>query len=110
MQLIYYGGLPDSRIAGDQCQLWRAALNDTVEGGEQRPDFALTSIQFLRNQKAIGLVMFSQREGMNVTLTIPVLQTTAKVSLHAGCRLITLFRSLANHLPNDSRHPNPPPL
>jgi hypothetical protein len=50
VQLIDHGRLADAGIAGDQHQLRRAALDDAVEGGEQRLDLALAPIQPLRNQ------------------------------------------------------------
>jgi hypothetical protein len=103
VQLVYYGGLSDSGIAGDQYQLLRAALNDAVEGGEQRPDLALTSVQFLRNQKAVWPVMFSQREIVDFASLLPCGKTTPEVALEARRGLITLFRSLGKPLHNDCR-------
>src|SRR5271154_1880243 len=103
VQLIYYGGLPDSGVAGDQYQLRRAALNDAVERGEQRPDFALTSIQFLRNQQAVWPVVFSQREIVDFAARLPCGKTTPEVAFKAGRGLIALFRSLGKQLHNDCR-------
>src|SRR5579863_6714775 len=103
VQLIYYGGLPDSGVAGDQYHLRRAALNDAVEGGEQRPDFAFTSVQFLRNQKAVWPVMFSQREIVDFASLRPCGKTTPEVALEPGRGLITLFGSFGKQLHNDCR-------
>src|SRR5262245_5018301 len=101
LQLVDDRGLADTGITGHQHQLRRAAIDDAVERGQQRLDFALTAVQFLRNLNAVWLVMFSQREVVNATLTIPVRQTAAKIALHASCGLITLFRSLGKQFHDD---------
>src|SRR5262245_60163574 len=90
-------------MAGDQHQLRRAALNDAVKGGEQRLDFALTAVQLFRNHKAIWPVTFSQREVVNATLAIAVLETAAKIVFHPSCGLITLLRSLGKQPKNYCR-------
>src|SRR6202035_1163603 len=81
MQLVYYGGLPDPGITGDQYQLRRATFNDAVEGGEQRTAFVLTSVQFFRNQNAVWPVIFSKREIVDFASRLPCGKTTPEVAL-----------------------------
>src|SRR5260370_17485012 len=68
----------------------RRSSDLTVEGGEQRPDFALTSIQFLRNQKAVWPVMFSQREIVDFGETVRSEEHTSELQSHLNlvCRLL----------------------
>ena len=53
VQLIDDGGLADAGIAGNQHQLRPAAGDDTVEGGKQDLDLALSPVQLLGNQKPV---------------------------------------------------------
>src|SRR6266403_677697 len=50
VQLIDHGGLADAGIAGYQHQLWGAALDDAVEGGDQSIDLARSPVQLLGDQ------------------------------------------------------------
>ena len=94
MQLVYYGGLPDSGIAGDQYQLRRATLNDAVERGEQRVDFHLTSVQFLRNQQPVRRVVFAEREVVDAPLSLPCSKTPPEIALQAGRGLVAVLGRL----------------
>ena len=72
VQLIDDRGLADAGIARNQHQLRRAALDDAVEGGEQRLDLALAPIQLLGNQQPVGRVLFAEREVVDPALAPPI--------------------------------------
>src|SRR5262249_7050874 len=71
----------DSRVARDQHQLRRAALDDAVEGSEQDLDLARSSVQLLGDQQPVGRVVFAEREHIDATLGLELRQTALEIAL-----------------------------
>src|SRR5262249_22327812 len=57
VQLAHDRALADTGISGNQHQLWRAAFDDAVEGGEQGIDLALAPVEFLGNQEPVWRIV-----------------------------------------------------
>src|SRR6516164_5584299 len=72
MELIYDGGLANTRISADEHQLRPAAGHDTVEGREQCIDLPRSPVQFLGNQQPVRRVMFAKRKLVDTALSLPL--------------------------------------
>src|SRR5262244_2556362 len=90
LQLIDNRGLADTGIARDQHQFQRAALDDAIEGDEQRLDLELPPVEFLGNTQPVGCVVFAEWEVLNPVLGLPLSLATAKVALEAGGGLVAV--------------------
>src|SRR6185503_7221980 len=62
VQLVHDGRLADPGIARDEHELGRTAVDDAFERGKQGLDVACPSVQLLRDQQAIGYVIFAERK------------------------------------------------
>src|SRR6202023_2940211 len=93
--------LADAGISGDQYQLRPTAVDDAIKGGEQGLDLALSSVQFLGNQKPVGGVVLPQREGVDRLLSLPCDKTAPEVALQAGSGLVALLGALGEQLQDD---------
>src|SRR5215510_12067715 len=106
MEFIDDGRLTDTGISGNEHQLRRAALYDTIEATEQCLDFTLAAVEFLRNQKAVGRVVLAKLEFVDVALSLPFRKTAPKIAFNAGCRLIAFLSVLGQELHHDGRDRN----
>src|SRR5208283_3273792 len=94
-------GLADSRIARDQNQLRRAALDHAIEGGEQRLDLALAPVQLLRDHEPIGSVALAQRKRLYPPVALPFGETAPQIVLNSGGGLVAILGRLGEELDDD---------
>jgi len=102
VQFIDDRGFSDAGIAGNQHQLRRAAFNDPIERGDQGVDLALPPIQLLGYQQPVRRVVFTQWEGIDAALTLPVGEAMLQIMLNTGGRLVALFGRLGEQLHDDA--------
>src|SRR5258708_24822084 len=105
LQLVYHCGFADARITGYEHELWRTLRHDTVEGCEQYVDFALSPVQFLRDQQSVRGVVLGQKEWIDPTVRLPFRQAPPKIGFEAGGGLVALLRVLGEELHDDGRQP-----
>jgi len=101
VQLIDDRRLPDAGMSRDEHQPRCAAGDDLVEGGEQRSDLALASVQSLWHEQPIGAVLLAQRKLVDGVSGLPVMQAAPKVALEAHSSLVSLLRCLGEQLHDD---------
>src|SRR5258707_8292129 len=90
-------------MTGYEHELWRTLRHDTVEGCEQYVDFALSPVQFLRDQQSVRRVVLGQKEWIDATVRLPFRQAPPKIGFQAGGGLVALLRVLGEELHDDGR-------
>src|SRR3954453_24014611 len=101
MELIDDSGLADTGVSGDEDQLRPATGYNVVERSKKGIDLVSAPVQFLGNQKPVLRVVFAKREFVDAMLGFPVRQTASKITLHAGCCLVSLLSCLGKQLHDD---------
>jgi hypothetical protein len=101
VQLVHHRRLTGPRVAGDEDQLRRAALDDAVERHEQRLDLALAPVQPLRDEEPARGVALGERKVVDATPQLPLREAAREVALDAGRRVVALLRGLREELHHD---------
>src|SRR5215467_12591740 len=101
MEFTNNGRFSDTRVAGNEHQLWRAAFYDPIKTFEQCLDFSLPPVQSLGNQQPVGRVVFAKFEFVDVAASLPVSNAAAEIAFNAGSSLIALLGCLGEQLHND---------
>jgi hypothetical protein len=91
MEFVDNGGFADTRVARYKNEFGSASSYDTVEGRQQGIDFGGSSVQLLRNEQPVRLVVLTKREFVNATAQLPLHLTTMQVGLDAAGGLITFL-------------------
>src|SRR6516164_431087 len=102
MELIYDGGLANTRISADEHQLRPATRHYAVEGGKQSIDLQGAPVQLLWNPKPIGPVVLAQWEFVYAAPSLPFSKAASKISLNTRRCLVALLGSLGQQLHDDS--------
>jgi hypothetical protein len=84
MQFVDDGRLADIGVAGNQHQLKRSSMDDTIEGREQFRDFTVSPIKLFGDQQLAGNVAFAECESVDPALLLRLSQTTAKILLESS--------------------------
>src|SRR6516162_7121281 len=101
MELIYDGGLANTRISADEHQLRPAADHDTVEGREQCIDLPRSPVQFLGNQQSVRRVMFAKRKLVDTALSLPLTKAAPKITLRTRRCLVAVLSRFGQQLLDD---------
>src|SRR5580692_5271102 len=104
VQLVYHRRFADARITGHKYELWPTLRHDPVEGRKQCAHLALSTIQLLGNHQPVWKVLFAKREFVDVVLRPPLAKTTPKITLQAGCSLVSLLSGFGEQLHDDGRN------
>ena len=78
-------------------------LRFTVECGAQGIEFALSAVEFLREQKPVWRVLLAEREGVDPVLRLPCGKAAPEVARQAGRGLVALLGGLGEQLQDDGR-------
>src|SRR4051812_28109959 len=57
VELVHHRGLADTRVSGNEHELWPPASDDAIERREQRVELVVTSVQLLGNHEVIRNVI-----------------------------------------------------
>src|SRR5580658_750321 len=104
VQLVHHRGFTDARITAHKHELWPTLRHDPVEGRKQCAYLALSTIQLLGNQQPVWKVLLAKREFVDVVLRPPLAKTTPKITLQAGCSLVSLLSGFGEQLHDDGRN------
>src|SRR3984957_17334239 len=77
--------------------------HDAAEGGEQGGDFALASVELLRDHQPLRRVLQTRRERVDAADRLPGSEALAEVRLDSRGGLIALLGSLREKLHDDHR-------
>src|SRR6266576_5166050 len=103
MEFVDDGRLANTRIPGNEHQFRQSASNDTVDGGEEGLNFGCSPVQFFGNQQPVWYVVLAKREFGDAPLRFPYTKTAAKITLHAGRRLVAFLGSFGDQFHHDRR-------
>src|SRR6516225_4599882 len=103
MEFIDDGRFADTRISGNEHQLWMAASDHAVERGEQSIDLARSPIQFFWNQEPVWDVVLPKREFVDSTVIFPFSKAALKINFSTYRCLVPFLGRFGEQLHDYSR-------